>query len=196
MMAYFPMPQWSNERLKGAPSWVTSDLYDVVAKVAPEDVAAWQAQEQTLLHKDLLQTMLQAALAERCKLVVHRTTAESTGYELIVDKQGSRLKDADANAKAPERVEGGSAFSNTSMTELVQFLAMTGRSMVQNRTGLGGRYDFVLMRKSSGLPEDGSVPDAGPAATWDLAALGLRLDRSKVPVDTVLVDHIEKPTEN
>src|SRR5665213_4401588 len=44
IMAYFPHQSFSPERLVGAPSWLSKDLYDIDAKVTPEDVDRWKTQ--------------------------------------------------------------------------------------------------------------------------------------------------------
>jgi len=72
---------------------------------------------------------------------------------------------------------------------------------VQDKTGLKGRYDFVLQRPSVGAssaePGAGSVPDPGPSVFAVLEdGLGLKLEAAKGSVDTLVIDHIERPSEN
>jgi len=74
MLAYLPQPaiKWSSSKILNAPAWVANDMYDIDARVAPEDVAAW---EQALDNKDyeLLSSAWQTVLRERCNLALHIT---------------------------------------------------------------------------------------------------------------------------
>ena len=95
LMAYYPMPLMSRERLVGAPDWVWKEKYDFVGKVsAANSTKAVDFRELLGLTRQspVLQAMLQAALAERCKLVVHRSPAEAQGYALLVGSHGPNWK--------------------------------------------------------------------------------------------------------
>jgi uncharacterized protein (TIGR03435 family) len=94
MIAYFPqgMANWTPDRLKGAPSWLDSEEYDINARVSSSDLMAWQQQGNTLEHQELFRAMLQSMLADRCKLVVHRIPAEIPGLVLVVGKHGAHFK--------------------------------------------------------------------------------------------------------
>jgi uncharacterized protein (TIGR03435 family) len=216
LMAYVPqgMAYWSESRLQGAPSWM-DDLYDIEAKVAPEDVAEWQKQGLRPEQKKMLQEMLKTMLAERCKLVVHQVPAEIPGYALVVGKHGSKLTEAKADEVFPAgmKLPGGGAlvpyqrgekvqtkFFGTSMTEFAQQLSMmSGGHPVLDKSSLSGKYDFVLVW---GDTEPGqregviSSDDPNPLSHWDVNALGLELKSIKVPTETVVIDHIERPSEN
>jgi len=70
---------------------------------------------------------------------------------------------------------------------------------VQDRTGLTGKYDFVLKRIDMSEEQDGRVSlDAIPAPNdiWDMGALGLKVEPIKIPAETIVIDHIERPSEN
>ena len=76
----------------------------------------------------------------------------------------------------------------------------TGR-VIQDKTGLTGKYDMVIPRPDMGPPP---VAGAGGPSGFDpsemifsaVDALGLKLEPSKSLVETLVVDHIEKPSEN
>jgi uncharacterized protein (TIGR03435 family) len=212
MMAYFPMQFQSDERLKGAPSWVMNKKYDIIAKVAPEDMPKWQKSKPSMFKKEMLNTMLQAALAERCKLVLHQVQAEIPGIALEVKKSSkTKLKLAQLNQPPPDGAgmslpDGGRAlfsgkdnriewtFYQASMTDLIAFLQMTPHTPIQNNTGLNGKYDFVLSRQDMISPDDFSTPR--PDMPWDLDVLGLKLRRTNIQTETLVIDHIERPSEN
>ena len=216
MMAYVPqgMAYWSKSRLQGAPSWI-DDLYDIKAKVAPEDVAEWQKQGQRPEQKKMLREMLQSMLAERCGLVVHRVPTEIPGFALVVSKHGQKLTETKEDEVFPSGVKlsGGGVmvpyqrgekvqtkFFGASMTEFAQDLStMSGGHPVLDQSGLSGKYDFVL---AWGDTEPGqkegvtSFDDPNPLSHWDVNALGLELKPIKVPTETIVIDHIERPSAN
>lgn len=95
LMAYFPIPLWGDQRIQGAPSWVNNQLYDIEARVAPEDLAAWQSKKQNIVYKGMLEKELRNMLQERCKLVVHMVPAQATGYDLLVSGRGRSFNTVD-----------------------------------------------------------------------------------------------------
>lgn len=214
MMAYFPFPIWSPDRLKNAPSWVMNERYSIDAKVAPEDLPAWQKHAMDMTNEStmkMMQTMLQDMLAERCKLVVHSVPAQVSGYVLVTDKKGAKLKPSPADELLPDGARvlpDGSTqvyakkdgteewvFSHASIASLVGFLEFDTRGAVQDKTGLSGTYDFVLRKPSFTLPGGAEPPTPG-FTVWDIGALGLRLVPAKIQTETLAIDHIERPSAN
>jgi len=213
-MAYFPMKLYSPDRILGEPVW-TKDQYDIEAKVAPADVAEWQKQAPQNL---MLQAMLQQMLAERCKLAVHRIPAEIPGYALIVAKSGPKLKETPPGEVFPAGFmrdpDGGVvvghrpgekmqvAYYGVSMESLASHLSgLSFQHPVLDQTGLTGKYDFVLEYRSMDpdAEERGAVAhpdDVDPLANWNVQALGLKLQLIKIPTETIVIDHIERPSEN
>lgn len=219
MVAYFPqgIAYWSKYRLVGAPSWI-GDQYDIVAKVAPEDLAEWQKQGNTLEQKKMLQGMLQTMLAERCKLVVHRIPAEIEGNALEIGKRGPKLTETKAGEIFPQGIplaDGGvmvphrrgeraqAKFYGASMASFARHLSMMSMGHpVEDRTGLTGKYDFVLSwlddLDPDSVEKEGviSFSDPNPLSHWNVEALGLTLKPAKLPSSTLVIDHIERPSEN
>ena len=116
------------------PDWLASEQYDVVAKVASP---ATNGQ---------LWAMLQALLAERFKLSLHRETRSGTVYNMVVGKRGAKIPEATAG---PAGIKTSSGKLTTkliarsqSMASLVDVLSrQTGRPVL-DKTGLGGIFDF------------------------------------------------------
>ncbi len=153
----------------------------------------------------MLQAMLQVALADRCKLVVHRTPATFPGFALVLSNRGpnrKRLVEAKPNEVIPDNAlkvaEDGRMvpirseydpvvhFYVTPMASLAAEMSRWG-APVEDRTGLTGKYDFALTRFST---------TNNPSADWNLAALGLRLEPINVPTEAIIIDHIERPSPN
>jgi uncharacterized protein (TIGR03435 family) len=217
MIAYFPEGTafWSKERLSGAPPWL-DDLYDINAKVSEADLAEWQKQGATLDKKPMLQQMLQAMLADRCHLVVrHVPGAKQPGYSLELGKHGPHLIETKPGEVLPEGVplsDGGvlvprmrgeeqrMRFYGATMAEFARNLSQGKGHPVQDHTSLTGRYDFSVNwidDSDSKLPAGfESFDDSEPLSHWDIDALGLHLRPSKIPIDTLVIEHIEKPSKN
>jgi uncharacterized protein (TIGR03435 family) len=207
LMAYFPFRVGSTDRIVGAPDWVWKDDYDFVGKVGEANLPVWQkfSQHGIRMQNPMLQTMLQNALAECCKLVVHRVPTQVDGYALVLAKDGPNRKKLIESKPAdtiPDQAiqfadEGRLVrthspdnpvwtFYQTSMSALALYFTAPGAS-VEDKTGLTGKYRFDLIR----LNTDGNLP-----STFDLASLGLKLIPAKIPVENIVVDHIERPLPN
>jgi uncharacterized protein (TIGR03435 family) len=206
-MAYFPQGGFGfGNKISGVPDWVNKDPYDIVGKVAQPDLAEWQQQRLALSQKVMLQTMLQNFLAERCKLVTHSIPSEASGYALVVAKHGPRLKDMPGGETLPAGVSllGGGvivpykrgeapqvSFYGVSMAAFAHHLmGMTGTPVI-DQTDLSGKYDFVMRSM-----DETREPTSDNPYLWDFQSLGLELKPIKVPAKTIVIDYIERPTEN
>jgi uncharacterized protein (TIGR03435 family) len=199
------------ERIEG-PSWLETDCFDISAKI-PEGGS-----------RDQLSAMLQALLTERFKLVAHKEDRPSSGYALVVDKGGPKFKEDDPRTNfmgshAGQMFYGapghGALKGVMTMATLAANLSTKGYGPVQDLTGLTGRYDIDLSWVANPDFEPTGVGATVPAATPPSAdspaapepagslfaalrnSLGLRLERRKIQVQFVVIDHIERiPTEN
>jgi bla regulator protein BlaR1 len=211
MIAYFPQgaAYWSRDRLSGAPSWLFDD-YDIKAKVSEADLADWQKQGNTLDKKPMFQQMLQTMLADRCHLVAHMVPGPPiSGWAIELGKHALRLTESKPGDTLPAgmKLPGGGVmvpyqrgdtprytFYAATIADLGQVLSSIGHP-IQDHTGLTGRYDFVIDwvgDPDSKMPAD----DPDRLSHWNFDALGLRAVPIKVPLDTLVIDHIEKPSEN
>ncbi len=154
------------------------------------------------MHAQMLSAMLQAALADRCKLVLHHTTVDSPVFELVVASHGPKLATSVPGAKDPGQgvaVGGGGMmipsggdirFFHTSMKSLAEWLTRSSSRPIYDKTGLSGQYDFTLKRREqiAGDPEAPSM--------FEIGDLGLALKPAKEPMDTLVIDRIERPSPN
>ena len=201
--------------ISGAPAWVESDHFDFDAKVAGVDVDTYKK-----LNRDQKRDMLTAALTERFKLKVHTETKVVPVYELTVARGGPKLKETapvetkkdDApgsgasgassvgTARKTSFSIGGGHFQMTGapISALANQLSSVERRSVIDKTGLTGSYDIDLKWTPDDAPPGGGADgDTAPSIFTALQEqLGLRLEATKGPVDTLVVDHVELPAEN
>jgi uncharacterized protein (TIGR03435 family) len=164
------------------PDWTTRARFDIEAKPP----AAYTSAQR--------QTMLRNLLADRFKLDVHNEKKQVTGFELLTATGGHRLPLATGRTgfftARPGLIDG----PNRTVPDLVSTLTSMVGAPVVDRTGLTSRYDLKLTW----------TPDAAAAAPAELSIftalreqMGLRLEPSKVTIDVVVVDRVERtPTEN
>jgi uncharacterized protein (TIGR03435 family) len=206
--------------ISGAPSWADSARFDIDAKVAGSDVDALKK-----LSPEQRRLILQPLLADRFKLKIHTETKQLPVYELVVTKGGSKLKEATAGdayangIKGPDGVGRGGMMrmgrgqltaQAVPMTFLANMLSQQLHRTVLDKTGLTGKYDLELnwtpdqgadpmFKGPEGSPQRGdAAPDSsGPSIFTALQEqLGLRLQSAKGPVETIVIDHVEMPSEN
>lgn len=180
----------------GASGWMEGEHYDIVGKPAPG----------RLPSADELKVMLQGLLADRFKLTFHRAFKEASVYVIVVGKTGSKMKERsiiDTEASTSLSFEGARLPAKaTSMPMLAEALMIALDRPVIDGTGLRGRYDFDLSWKPEADQFDGhgaaipSEPNAPDILTAIQEQLGLRLDSRKVPVQSLVVDHAERPAGN
>jgi uncharacterized protein (TIGR03435 family) len=188
-------------QLVGGPGWINTEGYDVVAKAAaePSDPRAnGDSIDQRRLRFDRVRERLRWLLADRFGLVVHHETRDQAVYVLTLAKNGPRLK-AVPTPDGPPRKEEGRGHAQgfaTPIDMLVATLSNATHRTVVDKTGLTGRYDFVLDWTPDLL---GAPADAGSGPTIFTAVqeqLGLRLESGKAPVDMVVIDHVDRPSAN
>ncbi|MGP8259384.1 MAG: TIGR03435 family protein [Acidobacteriaceae bacterium] len=199
---------YENDQIKGIPDWLNTERYDIDARISDEGRAEWQKPES---QKVMLRAMLQAMLVERCKIVVHRESKNSSVYLLEVGKSGPKFKETNPTAGHPpgRTLPGGATLVpgdngamrlyGVSMGMLATVLSSLGVGdlgrPIQDKTGLAGLYDVEIPRQDMGTA-DGQSLDPSEKVFATVEALGLKLESSKSSVETLVIDHIEKPSAN
>lgn len=174
------------------PGWLESVRYDISAKMP-----AHSSREQRPM-------MIQALLAERFKLVVHRETRIMPGFALVPAKGGLKMQAVATEEDSSSSHGGHWEGKGLGMAGIVDFLRGQLGQPVIDQTGIPGKFNFVLDFAPQESPPSAAAVES---KTSDLTApslftalpekLGLRLTSAKVPVEVLVVDHIEKvPTEN
>jgi len=192
-------------RQLSGPGALLSEKYDVAAKA------------ERAVSPDEMLRMLQALLVERFKLVVRQETKEVPVYALAIGKSGPKLQQSNpsendgatprtpSSAGGTEPRSGHLIFKNESMPDFAWALSRTagiGDRVVVDDTGLKGNYDFELTFERDSAPAGADVGEpaarlVGPSIFSALQEqLGLKLEPKKAPVEFLIIDHVEKPSEN
>jgi len=206
LMAYFPFRMGSRNRIVGAPGWVWNDKYDFIGKVGEVDLSRWQklSQRGFMVKNPMLQVMLQSALADRCKLAVHRIPTQIDGYALVIANHGPNRKNLvkstpdeaipdhavriDLDGRVVPILSPDNPVLHFFQTSMAAFaLFMSGPLPVVDRTGLQGIFKFDITRLGT---------EGIQTSDLDLASLGLKLVPIKIPTENVVIDHIERPSPN
>ncbi len=194
-----------DSELIGGPAWLDTDRFDIVGKTArPESPAVRWAMVQTLL-------------ADRFKLTTHKESRDLPIYALVLARSDGRLgsklhpSTCVAGGATPDGMSCGgfrpepgvfvgtdvalSILINASLSSEVQ------RTIV-DRTGLTGAFDIDLHwlpdNPASGPQPKQPAPDPGAPSLFTALQeqLGLKLQSTTGPVDVLVIDHVERPTED
>jgi uncharacterized protein (TIGR03435 family) len=173
------------------PDWLDTVRFDIIAKF-PETFVL------SVANLPAVQEMHRNMLADRFKLEAHPETRSLPAYALVVDKKGAKLGDPREGCSA-SRSNNYGTFIGTCITmkSFAEFVSWYADLPVVDMTGINGSYDVNLK-----WTVERRRPDAGDSmvgTTLDIALqeqLGLKLERRKAPIDVLIVDRVEKPTEN
>lgn len=181
-------------RIIGLPKWATGpQTYAIEARVSSDDAEAFGK-----LKREQKSEMMQSVFAERFHMKAHTEAREMPAYALVIAKSGPKLR------TPVETTRGNSQFGastgevnwvNSPLADLKFLLANeTGRPVVDH-TGLSGRYDFRLKYTPAARAATGESD--GPSIFTALEdQLGLKLMPSKQPVEVLVIDSLEQPTDN
>ncbi len=200
IMAY----QIRDFQLSGRPSWIDSDHYDIDAKAETDSRNAFDfhtmTDDQRKANAQPMYSMIQALLADRFRLAVHTESREGTVYWLVISKNGPKIKELPPTS-APTVINAGNGelhAEGIKLADLLDALVEEVGHPVIDKTSLAGAFNLDLKWS----PDHGRVDapdqtDAGPSIFTALQEqLGLKLEPHKAPINVLVIDHAEKPTEN
>ena len=197
------MYRLADSQLVGGPEWLNTELYDIEGKTEMKGATS-----------DQLHEMFQALLADRFKLKFHQETKEIVRFVLTVDKSGSRMKISEAPNNFDIPIQGAGrgkiVGQRVPIPHFCWFLSQGLNVPVVDKTGLDKNYDFTLEwspelqdAAKAGLAVPGNAPNELPAVSYGPTLftalreqLGLKLEPQKAPVQVLVIDHAQKPTEN
>jgi uncharacterized protein (TIGR03435 family) len=194
-------------QVTGGPNWIDDSTYDVVAKLEmaglPKLPANLTPNQRAAAEEDRLHTALQGLLAERFQLKVHHESKDMPAYALIVVKGGFKLKEVPETAGCGTSSKGNGTSINftatcVDMTRFASYLARVTKQPVSDETHLQGSYSFSLEYTPDDLKASVSTDQPALPSLFTVLQqkLGLKLEQKKVPVDILVVDSAERPSEN
>jgi len=166
-----------------------TSFFDIAAK------AEGNAERSRAEFRPLLQTMLE----ERFHLKFHREQREMPVYALVIGKGGPKFHESDADAapKAFHGVNGRNQYTDLSQATMQMVADEIGADRpVIDKTGLTGKYDIRLEATPEFRINNNPQPDDLRIFDAIQQQLGLRLEPEKAMIDVLVVDHVEKPSEN
>jgi uncharacterized protein (TIGR03435 family) len=200
-------------QISGGPNWLNSEHFDILARAEGNP------------SPDEFSVMMRALLADRFRLSVHTETRQLPVYALVMTRSDGKLgpqlhrtdclsgnapRPGPANPNEPQACGtirtfvGHLTFRGVPMARILQGLSdATGRTVV-NRTELTGNFDLDLHwtpeqipQRPTGAPEPSPTDASGPSIfTAVQEQLGLKLESTKGPVDVLVIDHVEQPSED
>lgn len=183
-------------QVAGGPPWMDSEHYAIVAKLENAKRGSEDGEE--------LRAAMQQLLTERFQLKFHHETKELAGYALTVAKGGLKVKEAppgdgsDASSRGNGKTRTLTA-TRVSMAGFAAYLARQLERPVVDRTETAGNYTFTLQwtpdeLKSISAGEQQELPSLFTALQEQL---GLKLEsQHSAPVDIIVIDGAERPSEN
>jgi uncharacterized protein (TIGR03435 family) len=197
--------------VQGGPAWIASDAFDVQIKADAATTARWSKLSQQPVDEER-RALLRELLAERFHLKLHHEFREMSAFVLTLAKDGSKLQSPVAEkslqATTPQsRINflgwghwQGHFTLMSNLTRSLGSLPEMGDRPIVDKTGLTGQYDFTL-RWTPVEPDPGAAAtDAGPQGPSLFSALeqqlGLKLTPTKAQIEVVVIDSVEKPSEN
>jgi bla regulator protein blaR1 len=198
-------------QILGGSGWISSDRFDVMAKSdgstnsekEPRDPSKVTA-AQLKGMQDQMRPKLQALLAERFKLNLRRETREQPVYALVIGKGGTKFHQENGNFRGLRIGRTQLTGSGATLEMLTTALANQLGRPVLDRTRLEGSFDFKLewadQGGASSPPGGDALPPADPNGPSIFTALqeqlGLKLESTKGPVEVLVIDQVERPSEN
>ena len=185
-------------QVTGGPGWASGDMFDIDARVPASSAssALKQTNPGTPMNEEQ-RGMLLSLLAQRFQLKYHLETKPGSVFILVRGKNALKLEDpknkeAVGALTSPNRglVNGdGIAGQNLSMSRLARWLSYYLGRIVVDRTGIDGAFDF----RYDYVTGD-SHPDVEATIITSIRAIGLELEATRGPVETAVIDSVEKPT--
>jgi len=197
------------DQVSGLPEWangtaMSTERFAIEAKMDEETAAALKKlpMDQQLAIR---RSMMQAVLADRFNLKVHKETREMPVYNLVITKNGPKFKETPPDKKTDDNY-GWAEISGDDLgiAQIIGMISGNARRFVVDKTGLTGKYSLSLKWNpmadqdtpawfADQYPQFKGRPDIFIALEEQL---GLKLEPAKGPVDVYVIDHAEKPSEN
>jgi uncharacterized protein (TIGR03435 family) len=188
-------------KIAGGPSWIASDHYDL------------EATAEGNVTRDKMMLMLQVLLEDRLKLKVHIEQREFPVFNLVIASGGPKIhkrteqycddptvgrpddprsNPCGTSVTLPKGTNMEWIFKNNDIPHLAKGLSRIAGRNVIDKTSFVGTFDFDVEFGQLDASNDTTVPSIFEV----LSQFGLKLESAKGPVETLVIDHIERPSAN
>jgi uncharacterized protein (TIGR03435 family) len=187
------------KQVVGGPAWIDNQRFDIDGEIDGDGIPndhQWKAAMQKLL-------------IDRFQLQVHHEKREMPAFALVIAKGGPKLKPGDGNVRLHQTMGFGGAPGQTMYgfgvnASIGDFIGEMQRILMDrpivDQTGLTGVYDIQIQFTREQPEELGTteLPDTAAPNLLDALQqqLGFKLERTKAPVDVLVIDHAEPPEAN
>jgi bla regulator protein blaR1 len=183
-------------QLSGGPAWIDSARFDILAR--PETPGT--------THE--IPERLRNLLADRFQLVTHRETKEQPAYALVIARNGQKFQESVESRGVIRSAPGLLSGQQVGIPQIASALSFYVGRPVIDKTGLTGHYDLELKwTPDSPQAAPGPLPPGVPPPpppdpnapslfTALPEQLGLRLESQRAPVEMLVIDRAERPSEN
>lgn len=187
-------------QITGGPAWLGSDKFDLLGEIGGAGNP----------DPDSIREMVRQLLADRFQLTFHRSSKELSVYEIVVGKAGPRFTGKPGNPNLNPgfgfRGLGAMTVRSASVADFAGWMQryVLDRPVIDH-TGISGKYDFSLdwtpdesqFRDRSGMSTSSNARAEPPDLyTAIRQQLGLKLESAKAPVEVLVIDRVEKPSDN
>jgi len=184
-------------QITNGPPWLETEKYDVIAQPGGDGQP----------NRQQVQVMVQKLLADRFRLAFHRDKKELSVFAIVVAKTGTKLnRSSDQNGTPGAGFNGPGRMIVKSAT-ISDFAGFMQRYVmdrpVVDQTHITGKFDFTLNWTPNESQFEGrafdpttQTSDVPELFTAIQDQLGLKLESAKVPVEVLVMDHVEKPSDN
>jgi uncharacterized protein (TIGR03435 family) len=180
------------EQIAGGPKWLDQDTYSLLAKAERAEAAAAPSGPGSASW-NRLRERIQTLLAERCQLSIRHDPKPTPGYALVQAKGGTKLKPTETPMQPGTMRDRGKITGRSgTMQMLATVLGNYVGRPVEDRTGLTEGYDYKLEYAQDG-PE---VTEGASIFTALQEQLGLKLEKTTVAVEKIVIEKVEKPSDN
>jgi uncharacterized protein (TIGR03435 family) len=164
-----------------APDWIQSTRFDITARI-PKGHS----------QQEVLFVMLRTLLEKRFQMKTHRETKLLPAYALVLARGGLKIQ--------PSTTSSGAGMASSGHMEIFGDMSLVAASLtgldrpVVDQTGVKGTFNITLDFAPDEEHEAAGMP---PLRTVLEEKLGLKLEPRKLPIEMLVIDHIErKPTKN
>lgn len=191
------------DQIEDMPAWGKSDLYAIKA-IPPKSSQSSRLKYRTIFPREEEREMLQSLLITRFHLKFHREFRNERAYLLSLKANSVEVKlkpPKDDTAPPfvsmhPYGLKSGSMgliATNCSMSMFARQVGVFTKLNIVNRTGLAGSFDFIVPFYISQEEEDA---DLGASVLTGLGTFGFKVKSVKMPIEHIVIDHIERPSPN